>query len=175
MSTGCVWRGENADHYVGPLLFGSRQYSAKIASLEEQIHFPIVIESGKQWGLSVGVLRHITATPNVIGEQDATISHSTKEISRSLLSLPVTKTLTLSLFYLRIDRAADSEFIIRSLIGVQGSVGEEGNFLSAGLSTTRQFTPHHEGTYLLCHDSHRPFETTFVVFKNSAQFSPMPC
>ena len=172
---GCVWRGETADHYIGPLLFGTQRFPARVASIDEQVHFPVLIESGRQWGISLGIMRHITASPQVIDATQPTRKPLASEGPRPFFSIPITKNLALSPFHLRIDRQVSPELRIRSLVGFQGSVGEEGNFLSVGLATTREFTPHHEGPYLLCHDSRDPLGTTFVLYKNNAGFPPTPC
>jgi hypothetical protein len=168
---GCVWKGATTDHYIGPLLFGTQQPRAKAATVNEQVHFPALIESGRQWGISLGIVRHITATPRIIDTGRSTKRAATEKL-RPFFSIPITKSLAFSPIYLRIDRQTSPELRIRSLVGFQGSVGDEGNFLSVGLSTTREFVPLHSGTYVLCHDSHRPLETTFVVYKNG---SPAPC
>ena len=175
IASGCVWRGDTADHYIGPLLFGTQRFPARVASINEQVHFPALIESGRQWGFSLGVIRRVTATPRVVDGDQPTGDRSSAKSPRSFFSIPITESLAVSPFYLRIDLQTSSEFIIRSLVGFQGSIGDEGNFLSAGLSTTRQFTPRQEGAYLLCHDSHVPLEMTFIVYKNQSGFSPTPC
>lgn len=172
---GCVWRGETADHYIGPLLFGTQRFPARVASIDEQVHFPVLIESGRQWGVSLGIVRRIVASPRVIDASLLPNKRTETDGPRPFFSIPVTKNLALSPFYLRIDRQVSPELRVRSLIGFQGSVGEEGNFLSVGLATTREFTPHHEGPYLLCHDGRDPLGTTFVLYKNGTGFHPTPC
>lgn len=169
--TGCVWKGATTDHYIGPLLFGGQKSRARIDSINEQVHFPALVESGRQWGISLGVMRRITGSPQVVDASQST-KRSGAEILHPFFSIPITKSLSLSPIYLRIDRQTSPELRIRSLVGFQGSVGDEGNFLSVGLSTTREFVPLQNGAYILCHDSQRPLETTFVVYKNK---TPAPC
>ncbi len=175
LGSGCVWRGATADHYIGPLLFGTERFHARAARIDEQVHFPALIESGQQWGISVGIVRRMTASPRVIDASQPVSTRPATEAPRPFFSLPISKALSLSPFYLRIERETSPEFRIRSLVGFQGSVGAEGNFLSAGLATTREFIPHHEGSYLLCHDSRAPLETTFVVYKNGTGFTSTSC
>ncbi|MEX5220069.1 MAG: hypothetical protein NW701_19785 [Nitrospira sp.] len=161
--TGCVWRGRTTDHYIGPLLFGTEEPRAKVERIDEQVHFPALIESGRQWGISLGIVRRITAIPQRVGA-----GRSMKRLGTStpFFIIPITKHLALSPIYLRINRQTGPELRIRSLVGFQGAMGDEGNFLSIGLSTTWEFMPLQDGTYILCHDSHRPLETTFTVYKD---------
>jgi hypothetical protein len=175
LGNGCVWRGATADQYIGPLLFNTERFPTRAASIDEQVHFPALIEWGQQWGISVGIVRRVIASPRVIDASQPVIRRSTIEASRPFFSIPITKNLSLSPFYLRIEHKPSPEFRIRSLVGFQGSVGAEGNFLSVGLATTREFIPRHGGPYLLCHDSRAPLETTFVVYKNSTGFTSTPC
>jgi hypothetical protein len=129
--SGCVWRGDTSDHYFGPLLFGSTEYSKKIAHVDEQIHFPAVLESGNQWGLSFGILRHITATPLIFKDGDVTNSRPAGKAARSFFSIAMTKALAFSPFYLRIDHRTSPEFRIRSLVGLQASVPERRSIRNA--------------------------------------------
>jgi hypothetical protein len=175
LGSGCVWRGAAADHYIGPLLFGTERFHARAASIDEQVHFPALIELGQQWGISVGIVRRITASPRMIDVNQPVSMRPATEASRPLFSIPISKNLSLSPFYLRIERMTIPELRIRSLVGFQGSVGNEGNFLSVGLSTTREFVPLQNGTYVLCHDSHRPLEMTFAVYKYRNGGSPITC
>lgn len=175
LGSGCVWRGATADHYIGPLLFSTERFYAKAARIDEQVHFPALIESGQQWGISVGIVRRMTASPRVIDASQPASKPLATEASRPFFSLPISKTLSLSPFYLRIERKTSPELRIRSLVGFQGSMGAEGSFLSIGLATTREFIPRHEGSYLLCHDSRAPLETTFVVYKNNTGFTSAHC
>ena len=175
VASGCVWRGVTSDHHFGPLLFGSTEYSKKISHIDEQIHFPAVFESGNQWGLSFGILRHITATPQVIKDGGTTIPRQTDRTTHPFFSIVITKALAFSPFYLRVDRRTNPEFRIRSLVGLQASVGEEGNFLNAGISTTREFIPREDGLYLLCHNSRVPLEMTFLLYREADHFPSMSC
>jgi hypothetical protein len=174
-TSGCVWRGDTSDHYFGPLLFGSTEHSKNIAQIDEQIHFPAVLESGNQWGLSLGVLRHITATPLIFKDGAVTNSRPAGKAVRSFFSIAITKALAFSPFYLRIDHRTSPEFRIRSLVGLQASVGAEGNFLNAGLSVTREFTPREDGLYLFCHNSRVPLEMTFLLYRETDHFPSMSC
>lgn len=175
IGTGCVWRGDSADHYIGPLFYGPLQTSAKVGHIDEQVHFPILIETGRQWGVSLGIMRRIAASPRIINPSQPLDQLATPEIVRQFLSIPITRRLAFSPLYLRIDRRTNPEFKIRSLVGFQTSGGEDGYFLSAGLATTREFIPRHVGPYMLCHESRNPLDTTLVIYRNSTDVLSAPC
>ena len=174
---GCAWRAENTEHYWGPVLFRYTAPPQGNAYVSEQRHFLILIEGGRQWGISIGWKTRVSASAQRIegeptGGEKAQSWRWSKPLS--LFAGPVEGRWNLSLLYLRGEQVPKPEFLSRSLYGTELAIGTEANALSVGASTTTELRPRTNALYAFRYDGHLPMETLFQVWEyKDGQFPRM--
>ncbi len=165
---GCAWRSGNTEHYWGPVLFRYAAPPQGKAYVSEQRHFVLLIESGRQWGISLGWKTRVAVAPQRVEDTLSSQGRVSSWLWSKPLSLfggPEEGAWNLSLVYLRGERVPEPEFLSRSIYGVELGIGAETNALSLGTSRTTEARPHDNAMYSFRYDSRRPLETLFQVWE----------
>lgn len=159
--SGCAWRTTRADHLLGPAMYRYAEPSAERATAFQSLHFPLLVEGGHQWGISVGGIQRFALAP---ARMDFTNSLTSEmEMPRGWLIDPKPGRWRWSWFYLRAPVRHPPEFIWRRLVGIHGGVGRETRAITLGYSSVTALTPRQEAIYELDFNSRRPLEATFVA------------
>jgi len=168
--SGCAWRTQQADHLLGPAWYRFAEPFAGKAAAFQSMHFPLLLEGGHQWGVSLGRIQRLAL---VASEIDATDPPAGGEgAPRGWLVSPRSGRWRWSWFYLRAPLRRPAEFVWRSTVGAHGGIGGEGRGVTLGYSSVTSLTPRHEALYELNFDSCHPLSATFVM--NPAAGSEQP-
>ena len=154
-ASGCAWRTRNADHIVGPVLY---RFSAPPAVLQTA-HFPLLLEGGRQWGISIGCAERIS----LVATQPGAVRTTAEDAPQGWLIHPAPQHWQCSWIYLRAPFREPPEFIRRTIIGAHGGAGTEERAVSIGYSSMATTTPRHEAVYQLDFHSRRPLDSALVV------------
>ncbi|MDH5738921.1 MAG: hypothetical protein OEY77_01195 [Nitrospira sp.] len=172
--SGCAVRTSQGEHYIGPVLYTTGQ-QATVQSMSEQRHFPVLVEVGTQWGLSIGVIRRVRAVPLILDEMGQRHSANQPEHIRSWGMIRLSPTTFLSLLYLRATPSEPPKFLARSILGISLGVGSEQYTLTAGMKHVTEVRPITEGIHRLCYQSGAPERMSYVVAERLESLSQLPC
>lgn len=166
LQCGCVWRTSTSEHYIGPVLFRYAASSAYEAVVWQHRHFPLVVEAGRQWGMSLWWFDRIAAFPKDLDEPE----HQRVPTSWRRWWLPFSSGEEISQgewawspFYLRGDSLPIPEFVCRTHLGLVIEMGAEARSAGFGFSQSTQLIPHDHAFYVFRFDKTRPMNTRFVV------------
>lgn len=157
---GCTWHGTRADYVFGPALVRYQPpHGATRAAFLETRQFPLALEAGSQWGITVGGLERFTVAAR---EQKTGDSFHVSVPNESRRPARVPWAWSFFYFPARFDRAR--EFTSRGRIGITAGAGAESLGLALGYGRTTRLAPIGDGVYRLdYHAAHAP-ETVFVVW-----------
>lgn len=126
--SGCTWRTLQADYLLGPVRYRFSEPSTEKAAVFQSVHFPVLIEGGSQWGVSIGGIHRLALSSARFDSVDpADDVHATP---RGWLIHPQPRRWQWSWIYLRAPLRGRPEFIRRSMVGVQGGAGGEERAIS---------------------------------------------
>lgn len=157
--TGCAWRTSHADHVLGPTFYRFNKFSPEGSLTVQTLHVPLLLEGGRQWGVSIGGVQRLAMVP---GETQRTAANSDEQPRGCFISSQPNEW-HFSWFYVRAPLRKPPVFVRRSLVGAHGGVGVEERTFSLGYSSTTATTPHEEAIYRLEFDSRHPLDATFVM------------
>jgi hypothetical protein len=140
------------------------------AYVSEQRHFLVLIETGQQWGMSVGWNARVAVSPRRGGGGLDESEKAPPWRWSTPFGSPEEGRWNLSLIYLAGERVPGAEFISRSTIGARMGIGAEVKALSIGAVSETQLRPRSDAMYVLSYDSSRPLETSFQVWDSGADF-----
>src|SRR6266478_2642247 len=63
LASSCAIRSATADHYVGPVLYRRGTPCRDGADVTEVVQVGGAAETGREWGVSLGVIERVAATP----------------------------------------------------------------------------------------------------------------
>lgn len=158
---GCAWRTDQADHVFGPTVYRFRGTSPGNSAVFQTFHAPLLLEGGRQWGLSVGGVQRLALVAKR-GEAETALQNA-GEPPRGWLIHPAPDHWRFSLFYLRAPLHEPPVFIRRSVLGATGGAGMEERTLSFGYSSMTATNPREDAVYQLDFDSRHPLDATLVV------------
>ncbi len=153
--TGCAWRTQRAEHVFGPTLYRFHQNATNLSVVSQTAHFPVLMEGGTQWGLSLGYSRRLSLTPR---PAPASLTNSGLPSAWGGQAKP--GRWQWSWLYLRAPLQAPPFFIARGLVGLQAGAGTEESALSLGYSSMTSTRPEPDSLYSLDYDSRRPLEAS---------------
>lgn len=166
-STGCAWRTSRADHLIGPVLYRFSEPTVNNQTIVQTWHAPLLIEGGRQWGLSLGAAHRLALAPQAPGAAAA------DETVRGWLVQPRARRWQVSWFYLRAPLRETPVFIRRGVTGLHAGGGMEERAFTLGYSAMTATRPGAEAVYQLDFHSRHPLETKFVV-QSAEDFQPIP-
>lgn len=174
--TACVWRADDAEHYIGPVIF---RYSAPPngnAYVGQVVRLGVSAEAGTSWGIALGASERITVAPLVIPatNKDQTSSHGRWMMPLSFSPTPTVGKWNFSLLYLRVARDPGSFFLSRAIQGAEIVFGEEANALSVGIAHRTLFTPPDNAISRLRFDDNRPLESRATVWLDVPEHDGLP-
>jgi hypothetical protein len=173
---GCSWQSDNAEHFIGPMLF---RYSAPPigkAYVGQVIRFGISAEAGINWGLSIGLLDRVAVTP-LVSTPGKTVQ--AQSIPQWVMPLGHSRTpeagrWNFCLVYCRVERKAGIFFISRTIHGAEMVVGGEANAFSIGIVSRTLFTPPDDAIAKLHYERARPLESQAMVWFDIPERGDLP-
>lgn len=158
--SGCVWRTAQADHLVGPGFYRLSRTAPGQADVLQTLHVPLLLEGGRQWGLSLGVVKRDAVVP---GHPAQTAAVAATPPPRGVLTGTEPGKWHFSPVYFRAPLRETPLFIRRMVVGAQGGSGVEQKAFSLGYSSTTATWPRENALHDLEFDSRHPLEARAVV------------
>ena len=158
---GCAWRTERADHIFGPSFFRVGRTAPGRADVVQTLHVPLLLEGGRQWGLSVGAIRREAVVPRRANPAELAPIELGQPQGIFIREEPAKW--HASWIYFRAPLRETPLFIRRSVVGLHGSVGAELRSVSLGYSSVTATMPREDALHELDFNSRRPLEATAVV------------
>ena len=164
---GCAWRIGADEHYLGPVLY---RYSPPLEdkpAISQVVAIGVLGESGRQWGLSFGVVERTTVSPQLLGGTDPGTSMNSPRWSTPLnpLGSPVPYRWHLSPFYLCVEGVQPLGLLARRLSGFQLASGPEVRAASLGIVSLIRIEVPTDAISLIRFDAHAPLATRFSVWR----------
>jgi len=158
----CAFRTAGADHYVGPILYRTAAACPDGADTTQVVSVGAAIETGRQWGLSLGFIERVAASP-----RDGEIPCSTAAQGGT-----VDRRWHVSAIYVRFDHDEPPRFVHRSVVGAQAVAGLEANALSIGAISATLLLPPPDAYCNLRYDARDPTGMHFTVWRVRADHPP---
>jgi hypothetical protein len=173
---GCVWHAESMDHFLGPALFRVATPPDSKAFLAQQAWFPLLIEGGSRWGITLGYFNKLLGIPMSNIRKESEESNTSDFFWRSFVSIAI-GSWRMSLFYTSIEQHEKARFLASYVIGFQLSAGfdDQGSNLTIGTAHRTTFLPKVGSLYLLEFSRSNPLETRFLTCEPKEQDSFDPC
>jgi hypothetical protein len=157
---GCAWRTDRADYLIGPTLFRFRKTPSDSAMLCQTIQFPVRLEGGRQWGLTLGGAQRFAVAP--FARRFDTNSAVAESIAPSGIGIRAKPNQwQWSWIFLRAPMHHPI-FVHRSDLGFHTGIGAEERAIQLGYSSVTGTQPGVEGIYDLEFSSREPLRTKFV-------------
>ncbi len=162
---GCVrWSG-STEYFLGPVLY---RYITPVdgkAYVGQVVRLGPWIETGANWGLTLGVSDRITVDPKVASVKRGTLVSRNRWLAAlSFSPAQIAGAWRCSPLYLRIDRDAQDYFISRTMAGGEITFGKEANAFTVGYARTTLFTPPADALAKLHFKDNRPLEAEASVW-----------
>jgi hypothetical protein len=158
--SGCVWRTQEADHLIGPAFYRLSQTAPGQADIVQTLHVPLLLEGGRQWGLSLGVVKRDAIVP---GHPPQTPQPPPSSPPYGILTGVEPRKWHFTSVYFRAPLRETPLFIRRTVIGTQGGGGVEQRAFSLGYSSVTATWPREHALHELEFDSRHPLEAKAVV------------
>ena len=170
-TSACAWRTAEADHFIGPILFRAIQPpEGKAYIWEEKSVFPLMFEAGEHSGMTIGLIKRLTAYP-VDGNTTWLIKWCSGIFSFSCSRPSMSDGWHWSLFYSRVVHGKAPEFHDRTVIGTSIGAGTDGRYLTIGYSAETQLRPRDNAYYIFCYTRRDPLRMRFEVAKDATEFA----
>lgn len=172
----CVWRGVDAEHYIGPVLFRYVTPSNGNAYVSQVVRFGVAAEAGTSWGIALGMSERIAVTPQFAptGKKDQRARHNRWLMPLSFSQTPTSGEWNFSLLYLRVEREPGIFFISRTTHGAEIVVGEEATAFSLGTVSRTLFTPPDNAISKLHFERARPLKSLAKVWLEVPEHGDLP-
>lgn len=172
----CVWRTDDAEHYIGPVLFRYAAPPIGKAYVGQMVRLGLSAEAGTSWGLALGVSERIAVAPLVAAtsKNDQPPSHNRWRVPLSFSQTPTAGEWNFSLLYLHVEREPGSFFISRTIHGAEIVLGEEANAFSIGIVSRTLFTPPDNTISKLHYERARPLESQAKVWLDVPEHGDLP-
>ena len=158
--SGCVWRTAQADHLVGPGFYRMNRTALGQADVVQTLHVPLLLEGGRQWGISLGLVRRDAVVP---GHPGPTATVAATPPPHGILTSTEPGKWHFTPIYFRAPLRETPLFIRRTVVGAQGVGGVEQNAFSIGYSSVTATWPREDALHELEFDSRHPLEAKAVV------------
>lgn len=159
--TGCAWRTSHADYVFGPSLFRLGQTTAGQVGVVQTLHVPVLLEGGRQWGLSIGGTRREAVIPGP-GHGRA-LDAIQDNAPQGIFIHPEPGEWHMSWIYFRAPLRETPVFIRRSVVGLHGGSGVEERAFSLGYSSMTATMPRPDALHEVDFNSRRPWEASAVI------------
>jgi hypothetical protein len=162
VASGCAWRANGVEHYVGPVALRYRPAEGVRGSVSQVVRLGVAIDAGAQWGIAAGMTERLAAAP--AASSDATDT-STARFTTPLSPLPPPAPLrwNVSLLYLRVE-TPPAVLVVRRLVGIELALGDELNAASIGFTSRTRVVPPPDAFSLVRYDSGRPLDTVVATW-----------
>lgn len=173
--TGCTVYSERAEHHFGLVLYRYATPVSGQANVGQLIHPGLLLEAGKNWGITLGLAERINVIPQQAAGSATQSSDTGWQTAPTLSSsTPPEKQWNFSFFYLRVPQASSPYFIYRTHYGLGAALGEELTALSLGMTRRTLFVPQENAISTLHFQSDDPMETRAKVWPNISATGALP-
>ena len=171
LTSGCIWRTSDTDHFWGPTFIRANQPPQGKAYLwEEHPLIPLVLEGGGHMALTIGFLRHLAANP-VERNKQAPLQWCSGLLSTSCSTPSASDGWLWSFLYSRITHHSPPEFNDRSVSGVSFGAGSNGHHAILGYSSDTRHKPQDNAYYIFCYSRNIPLQTRFEITRHTTEFN----
>lgn len=170
--SGCAWRTDRADHVLGPAFYRFKHSASGRVVAVQSVHAPLLLEGGRQWGVSVGAMQRLALVPE--RRIQDTEGRQVSAPLRLLWNRPQPGRWQFSLLYSRIPLGQSPVFLQRRSLGITASIGAEERALSLGYSSFTAMNPREEALYIFDFQSRRPLNATFELVPAASLESAKP-
>jgi hypothetical protein len=165
LQTACVWHGRTIDYFWGPSVFEVSADPTSRAFLVKQLSFPILLEGGNRWGITLGYFDRLIGLPFQTLNSSSSHNSSQQPLRLHPVAAVTIGSLEIAPFYAYLERDREPEFVVRKLLGLQLTSGSDKNGSNFTIGTMHQttFLPRQDALYLLEFSYNRPLEMYFIV------------
>jgi hypothetical protein len=154
VASSCAIRTSSAEHYVGPILYRRGTPCRDGADVLQVVQLGGAGEAGRQWGVSLGLVERVSATPRDGMQGCAAEPRADGERRRWHFS-PL---------YTRFEHSEVPRFVHRSIIGTQAVAGVESTAVSLGIVSATLLLPPPDAFCSFHYDGSDPTGMRFTVW-----------
>ncbi len=170
LTSGCIWRTSDTDHFWGPTFIRINQPPQGKAYLwEERPLIPLVLEGGDHIGLTLGFLRRLAANP-LERDKQSSLQWCPGLLSTSCSTPTAYDGWQWSFLHGQIIHHFSPEFHDRSVLGASVGAGSDGYHTTLGYSADTRQRPQDNAYYIFCYSRNNPLQTRFELTRHATAF-----